>query len=64
MSQIILKSLKKIPKNKKGEVNTVAILVIIAVFLVITYPIYKNLISGFMTSVQTWFNNTVKTIFV
>ncbi|PJI10081.1 MULTISPECIES: hypothetical protein [Clostridium] len=64
MNQIILNSLKKISRNKKGEVNTVAVLVIIAVFLVITYPVYKNLINGFMTSVQTWFNNTIKTIFV
>ncbi|MCR3761442.1 hypothetical protein [Clostridium felsineum] len=50
-------------KVKKGEVNTVAVLVIIAVFLIITYPMYKTLINGFMSSVQTWFTNTTKSIF-
>lgn len=53
----------KILKNKKGEVNTVAVLVIIAVFLLVTYPIYKTLISDFMTSVQTWFKTTTGNIF-
>ncbi|WP_257675100.1 hypothetical protein [Clostridium felsineum] len=53
----------KVLKNKKGEVNTVAVLVIIAVFLIITYPMYKTLISGFMSSVQMWFSNTTKNIF-
>ncbi|PJI10262.1 hypothetical protein CUB90_01285 [Clostridium sp. CT7] len=53
----------KVLKNRKGEVNTVAVLVIIAVFLIITYPIYKSLINDFMTSVQTWFQTTEKSIF-
>ena len=64
-AEVLKKGLKsKIFKNKKGEVNTVAVLVIIAVFLLITYPIYKTLITNFMNSVQTWFQTTTKNIFV
>lgn len=50
-------------KKMKGEVNTVEVLVIIAVFLIITYPLYKTMISTFMNSVGTWFNTETKNIF-
>lgn len=50
-------------KRKKGEVNTVEVLVIIAVFLIITYPLYKTMISTFLNSVSTWFSSETKNIF-
>lgn len=53
----------KLLKRKKGEVNTVEVLVIIAVFLILTYPLYKSMISTFLNSVSTWFSTETKNIF-
>lgn len=53
----------KLLKRKKGEVNTVEVLVIIAVFLILTYPLYKSMISTFLNSVSTWFGTETKNIF-
>jgi len=62
-AQLKLMGLKEKMKKMKGEVNTVEVLVIIAVFLIITYPLYKGMISDFMSAVQTWFGTQEKVIF-
>lgn len=70
MKKLVLKAQSKMQgakvkllKRKKGEVNTVEVLVIIAVFLILTYPLYKGMISTFMNSVGTWFSTETKNIF-
>ncbi|MFL0251516.1 hypothetical protein ACJDT4_13930 [Clostridium neuense] len=61
--QLKLMELKSRIKKMKGEVNTVEVLVIIAVFLIITYPLYKTMISTFLNSVSNWFTTETKNIF-
>jgi len=61
--QLKLMGMRARVNKMKGEVNTVEVLVIIAVFLIITYPLYKGMISDFMTAVQTWFGTQEKAIF-
>lgn len=67
MKNLLLKakaSLKRgLLKKKKGEVNTVEVLVIIAVFLIVTYPLYKSMITTFLNSVSTWFTTETSHIF-
>ncbi|MFL0251515.1 hypothetical protein ACJDT4_13925 [Clostridium neuense] len=62
-AQLKLIGLKNRMRKMKGEVNTVEVLVIIAVFLIITYPLYKTMISTFLNSVGTWFTTETKNIF-
>ena len=54
----------KIEIKLKGGLTTTEVLVIIAVLLLVTYPLYKDTMSGFMGSVKTWLLNAAKGIFV
>lgn len=62
-AQLKLMGLKDKLKKKKGDVNIVSVLVIIAVFLLVTYPLYKTTLTTFMNSVATWFTTQTKNIF-
>lgn len=59
----LMEEVKDRIKKMKGEVNTVEMLVIIAVFLVITYPLYSKMISTFMGTVSDWFSKETDKVF-
>lgn len=61
--QLKLMEVKDKIKKMSGEVNTVEVLVIIAVFLLITFPAYKGMINTFITAVGNWFQGQEQSIF-
>lgn len=62
-AQLKLMEAKDKIKKMSGEVNTVEVLVIIAVFLLVTYPIYSRAISTFMLAVEKWFSGQETGVF-
>lgn len=49
--------------KSKGALNTVEVLAILVVLLIITYPLYKDLMSNFLGSAKTWFTTQQNGIF-
>lgn len=56
------KFIKERRKNK-GALNTTEVLIGIVVVLGVTYPLYKDLISGFLANAKTWFTGQQNGIF-
>ena len=54
----------RIGERLKGGPTMSEMLVIIAVLLLVTYPLYKDTMHNFFLSVQAWLTNATKGIFV
>lgn len=50
-------------KKRKGALNVVEILVIIALFLIVTYPVYKTTMTNFINKATSWFTTQYTNIF-
>jgi|GEM_PF-3452109 len=61
--QLKLMGLKGKITKKKGEVNTIEMLVLLAVFLLLTYPLYSKLMTDFWAAIRDWFQGQTTHVF-
>lgn len=62
-AQLKLMEIKSKIIKKKGEVNTIEMLVLLAVFLLLTYPAYGKLLTKFWSDIQNWFTGQTSSVF-
>ncbi len=60
INEMILKIKRNIKGTKKGSL--LEVLVVVAVLLIVLYPLYKGALSDVMTQFSTWIKACVKTV--